>query len=198
MCDECLELCQDTLDKEPHKMPRVRRSTPDDLPHYQAIVRSLPNYFTDDVPDKIGHGLEAHDGWAVTDGGIVVGFTIVERRSSQVAELLWMAVEDDRRHRGFGTFLLNFVLRALASEGVELIEAKTLDRSANYEPYRATRAFWEGHGFVHIDTIDPLPGWQPGNPAAIYVRSLGSTRRRRTAKRGQAQTTGEGLDPHTV
>ena len=41
----------------------------------------------------------------------------------------------------------------------------TLDRSAGYPPYRATLAFWQHRGFVEVDTIDPLPGWQPGNPA---------------------------------
>jgi len=29
---------------------------------------------------------------------------------------------------------------------------------------------------VQVDTIDPLPGWQPGNPSAIYVAALGPTR----------------------
>ncbi|HEX5290374.1 MAG TPA: hypothetical protein VFX25_16040 [Streptosporangiaceae bacterium] len=39
-----------------------------------------------------------------------------------------------------------------------------------------TRAFWERNGFVHVDTIDPLPGWEPGNPAAIYVAAIRPTR----------------------
>ena len=59
---------------------------------------------------------------------------------------------------------------------VALLEHASLDRSADYPPYEATRAFWEHKGFVQIDTIDPLPGWPPGNPAAIYVAALRSTR----------------------
>ena len=47
--------------------------------------------------------------------------------------------------------------------------------TAGYEPYISTRAFWEGRGFVQIDCIDPLPGWDLGNPSAIYVRALAST-----------------------
>ncbi len=43
-------------------------------------------------------------------------------------------------------------------------------------PYQATQAFWERKGFVQIDTIDPLPGWQPGNPAAVYVAAIRLTR----------------------
>ena len=60
--------------------------------------------------------------------------------------------------------------------GVEVVEVKTLDASAEYEPYVATRAFWEARGFVQVDCIDPLPDWQPGNPAAIYVAALTSER----------------------
>ena len=41
---------------------------------------------------------------------------------------------------------------------------------------RGTRAFWEHNGLVQIDTIDPLPGWQPGNPVARYVAALWPTR----------------------
>jgi hypothetical protein len=53
-----------------------------------------------------------------------------------------------------------------------MVEVKTLDASSGYEPYVATRAFWERRGFVQIDCIDPLPGWDHGNPSAIYARAL--------------------------
>jgi hypothetical protein len=59
---------------------------------------------------------------------------------------------------------------------VSVVEAKTLDRSSGYRPYEATRAFWERNGFIQVDTIDPLPGWPPGNPAAIYVAAVRPTR----------------------
>ena len=64
----------------------------------------------------------------------------------------------------------------LAASGISVVEAKTLDSSSGYRPYEATRAFWERNGFIHVDTIDPLPGWEPGNPAAIYVAALRPTR----------------------
>jgi hypothetical protein len=64
----------------------------------------------------------------------------------------------------------------LATAGISVVEAKTLDLSSGYRPYEATRAFWERNGFVQVDTIDPLPGWQPGNPAAIYVAAIRQTR----------------------
>jgi GNAT superfamily N-acetyltransferase len=139
-------------------------------------VRGLPDYFTTDVPEKIARDAGRHGGWVITDHEALAGFAIVERRSVGAAEVLWMAVRGDRRRRGLGSTLLNHVLEALARDGVKLVEVKTLDSSAGYEPYVATRAFWERHGFVQVDEIDPLRGWPPGNPAAIYLCALGATR----------------------
>ena len=62
-----------------------------------------------------------------------------------------------------------------SADGVSVVEVKTLDASAGYQPYESTRAFWERQGFVYVDTIDSLPGWDPGNPAAIYVAALRPT-----------------------
>jgi hypothetical protein len=66
--------------------------------------------------------------------------------------------------------------RLLGECGLAVVEVKTLDASSSYEPYVATRAFWSAMGFVQIDCIDPLPGWQPGNPSAILVCALRPTR----------------------
>ena len=148
----------------------------EDVERCQDIVRGLSEYFTDDVPDRVARDLGVHHGWVVIEEGSLVGLAIVDRRSTQAAEILWIAVQAGRRHGGLGTSLLEHVLEELGAEGVKLVGAKTLDGSATYEPYRATRAFWERQGFVQIDMIDPPPGWQPGNPAAIYVCSLGPTR----------------------
>jgi ribosomal protein S18 acetylase RimI-like enzyme len=154
----------------------VRPIAPQEIPAAVAIVRGLPDYFTPDVPEKVEHEAAEHESWVVADAGAVAGFAIVDRRSPAAAEILWIAVDRGCRGRGYGTALLGHVLGRLAADGVSVVEAKTLDPSSDYEPYKATRAFWERNGFVHIDSIDPLPGWQPGNPAAIYVAALRPTR----------------------
>ncbi len=154
----------------------VRRAVPGDAGGCAAIVRGLPSYFTEDVPEKVTTDLSTHPAWVITDSGGLAGFTIVDRRSARAAEILWMAVAAALRGGGVGTQLLDRVMGDLAGSGLQVVEVKTLDASAGYEPYLATRAFWERHGFVQIDTIDPLPGWPPGNPAALYVAALTSTR----------------------
>ena len=64
--------------------------------------------------------------------------------------------------------MLDQLITELAAEAVQLLEVKTLDSSADYQPYAVPNAFYERRGFIQIDTIDLLPGWPPGNPAAIY------------------------------
>jgi ribosomal protein S18 acetylase RimI-like enzyme len=154
----------------------IRRLAGPDVPLAAAIVRSLPDHFTSDVPGLIERDAARHDGWVITDSGTVAGFAIASRRPPGSAEILWIAVDPARRGQGLGTALLDRVLGELSAAGVSVVEAKTLDASADYPPYEATRAFWERMGFVHIDTIDPLPDWPPGNPAAIYVAALRPTR----------------------
>ena len=104
----------------------------------------------------------------------MIGFVTAPRRFVEAAEITFAAVVPAHRNRGVGTTLVEECLRELAATGVSTVEVKTLDASAGYEPYVATRAFWMGRGFVQIDCIDPLPGWEPGNPAAIYVRTTPS------------------------
>jgi GNAT superfamily N-acetyltransferase len=157
-------------------MSAVRPFQAGDAPAATAIVRGLPDYFTEDVPDKVEHDAASHQAWVITDSGTVAGFAIAARKSPAGAEILWIAIDAARRGRGLGTTLLGRVLEHLGAAGISVVEAKTLDRSSGYRPYEATRAFWERNGFVHVDRIDPLPGWEPGNPAALYVAALRPTR----------------------
>ena len=157
-------------------MASVRAATAQDAPTCTAIVDGLDDFFTDDVPDKVRSDLREHGGWVIDDAGVVVGFVIVQRRDTRAAEILWAAVAADRRGAGLGTLLVGHVLDELNAEGVQIVEVKTLDASAGYAPYDATRAFWLARGFIQLDTIDPLPGWPPDNPAAILAVALAPTR----------------------
>jgi ribosomal protein S18 acetylase RimI-like enzyme len=157
-------------------MASVRAATAQDAVTCAAIVADLADFFTDDVPDKVRSDLRDHGGWVIDDAGGVVGFAIVQRRGKRAAEILWAAVAADRRGGGLGSQLIDHALAALSADGVQIVKVKTLDPSADYAPYDATRAFWIARGFVQFDTIDPLPGWPPGNPAALLAVALAPTR----------------------
>ena len=157
-------------------MPSVRVAAAPDAAACVEIVAGLEDFFTDDVPDKVRSDLRDHGGWVIEDAGEVVGFVIAERRGARAAEILWAAVAADRRGGGLGTRLIDHALDELGADGVQIVEVKTLDASADYAPYDASRAFWSARGFVQFDIIDPLPDWPPGNPAALLAVALAPTR----------------------
>jgi GNAT superfamily N-acetyltransferase len=150
----------------------IRRATTDDRDACVAIVAALPDHFTPSTHDEVRRDVGAHPSWVAEEEDEIVGFALASRRFALGAEITFAAVLPHRHDQGVGTALLELALEDLATAGVRMVEVKTLDASAGYEPYVATRAFWERRGFVQIDCIDPLPGWDPGNPSAIYARAL--------------------------
>ncbi|MGW4769669.1 GNAT family N-acetyltransferase [Nocardia sp. NPDC004278] len=101
----------------------VRRAVPADVAGCVAIVRGLPDYFTEDVPAKIADLMRTHPTWVVTDDRGVVAFAIVDCRSARAAEILWMAVAAALRRGGVGTLLLDRVVGDLAEDGVQVYVA---------------------------------------------------------------------------
>jgi ribosomal protein S18 acetylase RimI-like enzyme len=138
------------------------------------IVRELPEYFDERDLEELEHELRARDLtlYLAEKAGEVAGFALVERRGERISEIRWLAVGPEFRGQGVGSALVAEVSEALRSAGVELLEAKTLSAEADYPPYEATRRFYERAGFLHLETVDPYPGWGPENPCAIYVKVL--------------------------
>jgi N-acetylglutamate synthase-like GNAT family acetyltransferase len=102
----------------------------------------------------------------------VIGFAIIQHKNKYLAEILWMAVKKSKWNQGIGSALIEHISNDLKSQGVRLLQVKTLSEDAKYSPYESTRQFYEKMGFIHIETIDPYPGWAPDNPCAIYVKVL--------------------------
>jgi GNAT superfamily N-acetyltransferase len=154
----------------------IRRATRQDAGACVEILARLPEYFTVETHARMRAAVSEHLVWVAVEGDSIEGVVFVERRYLTSAEIMIAAVVPERQGVGVGTQLVDHALDYLRAEGVMLVEAKTLDASAGYEPYVATRAFWQRRGFVQVDCIDPLPGWEPGNPAALYVAALSATR----------------------
>lgn len=150
----------------------LRAAVPDDAEACVSVIAALPEYFTASTHDEVRQGLATHPAWLAVEEGRIIGFVLARRRFAGAAEIAFAAVTRESRGQGVGTVLVEHALGALAADGVAMVEVKTLDASAGYEPYVATRAFWELRGFIQIDCVDPFPGWEPGNPCAIYVRAV--------------------------
>ncbi len=153
-------------------MNPVRKGKAEDHDRCLKIVQNLPLHFTQQAWRTIEADLKSHELFLVEKNSCVVGFATVRCKSEFVAEISWMAVDEEERSRGWGTMLLEGIANELKKRGKRLLEVKTLAPTVEYPPYAATRAFYEKHGFVLLEVIDPFPGWEPGNPCAIYVHTL--------------------------
>ena len=84
----------------------VRPLTPDDAQACDAIMRSLPDFFGYEPGlAACAEAVRTQDGW-VADNGQVAGFATWQPRTSDSAEITWMAVERDRRQAGVGTAII--------------------------------------------------------------------------------------------
>src|SRR5216683_959076 len=140
------------------RLMEIRSARPGDAARCVAVVAALPEYFTPSTHQDLTREVAAHSTWVAEQGDEVIGFVVAPRRFNHAAEITFAAVVPDLQHNGIGTALVERSLEHLATQGVGMVEVKTLDSSAGYEPYVAARAFWERRGFVQIDCIDPLPG----------------------------------------
>jgi hypothetical protein len=61
-------------------MLTVRRLASGDVPAVTAIVRALPDFFTEDVPAKVESDSARHAGWVLADMRAVAAFAVVARK----------------------------------------------------------------------------------------------------------------------
>lgn len=136
-----------------------------------CIGESLPEYFDKAGLKEMRHSLSSDDLYVALEDERAVGFVTIISDKNEKAEITWLAVTPERRRKGIGSTLLRWSEEDLAEKGVKLLTVKTLAEEADYPPFDATRRFYERNGFLHVETVDPYPGWN-GDPAAIYTKNL--------------------------
>ncbi len=141
-----------------------------DIEGIQKLAKDLPEYFTKSAVERIGSERESENIIAL-ENETVWGFIIYSVQRTE-AEIKWMAVRRDLRGHGIGSYLMKHLENILMKKGFKLLRIKTLDDSAGYEPYLSTNAFYRKLGFVRTGIISKMPGWDPGNPCAIYEKRL--------------------------
>lgn len=151
---------------------RIQRDLGEHAQACVALARKLPQYFTQTAVARMARDFVTHELYVALAGSDLVGFLTFHRDTPAVAELSWIAVAPDRQRQGVGSALVAATVADLRGRRCRFLKAKTLAPTMQYVPYDGTRAFYQRHGFVHLETVDPYPGWDPGNPCAIYVRSL--------------------------
>lgn len=136
------------------------------------LARELPEYFTERALDALEKDLIHNMFYVAEEEGLVMAFCTLNLKGEGLAELTWLAVRRGLHRSGVGSMLFEYVEKQLGEHGVDLLEVKTLSADEPYEPYEAARAFYQRMGFRLLETVENYPGWDDGNPCAIYVKPL--------------------------
>ena len=143
------------------------------------LLRLLPDWFGIESANA-GYVMKAHElptylAWpargpaAGTPEPQPVGVLLAARHFPESAEVYLLAVAPDMHRRGIGRALVEALEADLITDGVELLQVKTLGPSLPDVSYDQTRRFYLRMGFRPLEEISDL--W-PGNPCLIMVKVL--------------------------
>jgi GNAT superfamily N-acetyltransferase len=100
-----------------------------------------------------------------TNRGTVIAFVTVAASFATSAEITWMAVHADHRHRGVGRLLVDRVKGEMTARGCRILHVLTLGPSEAEDVednYGGTRAFYEAMGFTALRELE-LRSWNSGS-----------------------------------
>jgi len=135
------------------------------------ILRSLPAWFGNeeaivDYADKV----REMPFLIANDNDRVIGFLAIKIHNEHTAEVCVMGVLEERHRQGAGEKLIKACENYCQEKHIEFLTVKTLDASAEYEPYERTRKFYMKMGFKPLEVF-PLH-WDKDNPCLFLVKHL--------------------------
>ena len=133
------------------------------------IMGALEPWFE---PDSIETKAKIHEKllfWSATDDD-VIGFLAAKRHNQYTLEIYNFGVLPEMHRKGIGHNLLKEVAIYAQQNGYQFLTVKTLDVSADYEPYERTRAFYYKEGFLPLEVMETY--WNRENPCLYLIKLL--------------------------
>ena len=135
------------------------------------IMNSLPKWFSppEDIEKKsIIH--REYPLFAVFDAEKCIGFCALKIHNKYTADIYNIGILEEYHSKGIGTELMNSVVKFCDKNNYIYLTVKTLDESADYEPYNITRRFYEKSGFVPLEVFKTF--WNEENPCLFMVKKI--------------------------
>ncbi|HEY6427594.1 MAG TPA: GNAT family N-acetyltransferase [Acidimicrobiales bacterium] len=140
-------------------------------PTCRRVLAALPTWFG--IPASVEEYVAAADSnptVVASCDDAAVGLATIVRHSDYAAEVYVMGVLPEFHRHGVGRAMLEHAEAALAADGVEFLQVKTLSARHPDEGYRRTRAFYLAYGFRPLEEFPTL--WSPDQPALQLVKSV--------------------------
>ena len=136
-----------------------------------AIMYSLPQWFSppEDIENKAVLYREVPF-FAAYDGEQAIGFLALRIHNKYTGDIHSIGVLEEYHRHGIGAALLVLAEDYLHERDYRYLTVKTLDASADYEPYERTRKFYLKQGFVPLEVFTHY--WNEENPCLFMVKGL--------------------------
>jgi len=136
-----------------------------------AIMHSLPQWFSppEDIDNKAILYRE-FPFFAAYDGEKSIGFLALKLHNEYTGDIHSVGVLEEYQRHGTGAGLLAMAEDWLREREYRYLTVKTLDASADYEPYERARRFYLKQGFVPLEVF--ANHWNEENPCLFMVKGL--------------------------
>jgi len=148
----------------------LRPLTTDDIEPVVELTRSLHGWFTPDCLEEVRAFCRRMPGLvAVDEAGTIFGY-VLWQEGREEWEVHYLGVARELHRRGIGKILLERLLELAREKGALWLRVATVAPTEDYEPYAATRAFYEALGFT-LQSMEPS-GWPDGTDRADYLMEI--------------------------
>lgn len=135
------------------------------------IMNALPEWFS--PPEDIVNKSVIHRKYpfiAAYDDDKAVGFAALKIHNKYTADIYNLGVLKEHHRRGIGHQLIAACVQYCVENDYKFLTVKTLDESAVYEPYNATRAFYKKEGFYPLEVLTTF--WDEENPCLFMIKVI--------------------------
>jgi len=139
------------------------------------IMNALPEWFS--PPEDIAEKAVIHRDYpffAAFCGDEAVGFSALKIHNEYTADVYTFGVLKEYHRKGIGHSLMQACVDYCRDNGFKFLTVKTLDESAVYEPYNATRAFYKKEGFYPLEVLTTF--WDEDNPCLFMIKTIDEVR----------------------
>ena len=136
------------------------------------ILKKLPAWFGDEkaIQEFVTGVRDLPFFAAMQQSGDCAGFVSIKIHHEHSGDIYVCGVLPEFCNQGIGKKLFAAVEEYLLRAGCKYLFVKTLDETANYEPYEQTRRFYKSIGFDPLVTLREM--WDKNNPCLIMIKVL--------------------------
>ena len=99
-----------------------------------------------------------------------MGFVTLKIHNIYTADIFNIGILQEYHRQGIGHQLVQECISYCMKNSYKFLTVKTLDESANYEPYNSTRAFYLKEGFYPLEVFTSI--WNEENPCLFLLKVI--------------------------